>query len=288
MRSTLIGLAWVSPWLCGFLLFMVLPIGLTLRYSMTDYPLLEPPLWVGLENYRRLLSDGVFWLTVRNTLIYAAGSIPLSTVLALGIATLLNRPGRLAAIVRGAVYVPTLVPIVAAAMIWLWMFNGENGLINAVIGLVGVRGPNWLQEPSWAMAALVLMSLWSVGQATIVYLAALRGVPASLYEAGEIDGMSRWRRFWHVTLPMISPVILFNVIVAIIATWQVFAVPYIMTQGGPGRATYFYTMYLYDSAFVYGQMGYASALAWVQTLIILGLTALTFLVSRGRVQYRAM
>jgi len=287
-RQTLVGLAWVSPWLAGFLLFMIVPVCLTLWYSLTDYPLLEPPLWVGPDNYQRLLHDDVFWRAIVNTLVYAAGSIPLSTVLALALASLLNRPGRLATLVRAAVYLPTLVPIVASAMIWLWMFNPEDGLINGLLSLVGVTGPSWLKEPAWAMAALVLMSLWSVGQATIVYLAALRGVPGSLYEAGELDGMGRWRRFWHVTLPTISPVILFNVIVAIIATWQVFAVPYIMTRGGPGRATYFYTMYLYDSAFAYGQMGYASALAWIQTLIILSLTALTFLVSRGRVHYRAV
>jgi multiple sugar transport system permease protein len=285
-RRTLIGLCWVSPWLAGFLAFLMLPIGLSVWYSLTDYPLREPPLWVGADNYRRLLHDDVFWRTIVNTLVYAAFSIPLGTALALWIATLLNRRGRLAMLIRAAVYLPTLSPIVATAMIWLWMFNAEHGLINGLLGLVGIRGPNWLKEPTWAMGALVIMSLWSVGQAAIVYLAALRGVPSSLYEAAEMDGVGRAGRFVHVTLPTISPVILFNVIVAIIVCWQVFAVPYIMTQGGPGRSTYFYTMYLYDSAFVYGQMGYASALAWIQTLIILFLTALTFMVSRRHVWYR--
>ncbi len=175
-------------------------------------------------------------------------------------------------------------------MIWLWLYNGELGLINGVLDPLlapfGRAGPNWLADQRWAMIALVLMSLWSIGPAVVIYLAALQGVPGELYEAAAIDGVPEARRFWHITLPMISPVILFNVVIAIINASQVFAVPYIMTGGGPDRATYFYSMYLYDTAFSYGQMGYASALAWIQLLLVLGVTVITLRLSRGLVYFR--
>ena len=292
-RDTLAGLAFVSPWLIGFLGFMAAPIVMSLYYSFTDYPLLEPPVWVGLENYTRMITDPVFWKTMKNTAVYALFAIPVGTTLALLVAWLLNQNVRGQSWFRAAVFLPSLVPLVAATMIWLWLFNGELGIINQAIDAVGkpigVRGPNWLGESAWIMPALVIMSLWAVGQAVVIYLAALQDVPIALYEAADLDGMGPLTRFLNVTVPMISPVILFNVIMAIIASWQVFAVPYIMlgSSGGPDRAGYFYTMYLYDNAFRFQQMGYASAMAWVQLLIILALTGLTFLLSRKLVHYRA-
>ena len=289
-RHVLTGLLWISPWLVGFGAFMLLPVAMSLYYSLTDYPLLEPPLFIGGGNYGRMLTDEVFHKTLVNTLIYAGASIPLSTALALGIAALLNRKMRLGGFFQAAVFVPTLVPMVAAAMVWMWLFNGEYGLINRLLGAVGVDGPNWLLDRHWAMPALIIMSLWGVGQAVVLYLAALKDVPEQLYEAADLDGMGPVRRFFNVTLPMISPVVLFNVITLTIGTFQVFAIPWIIFQkdkGGPGQSGYFYTMYLYDHAFTYGQMGYANALAWVQLLIILGLTALMFALSRRFVHYRA-
>ena len=280
------GLAFTSPWIVGFVGFLLLPIILSFYYSLTDYSMLEPPLFVGLGNYTRMLGDAVFWTVMRNTVVYAVIAIPVGTFLALVIAALLNTNMRGQTFYRAAVFLPTLVPLVAAAMIWMWLFNGELGLINTILGWLGIRGPNWLGEARWAMPALILMSFWGVGRAVVIYLAALQDVPQSLYEAADLDGMSRVGKFWNVTVPMVSPVILFNVIMSIIETWQVFAVPYIMTQGGPDRSTYFYTMYLYDNAFPFGQMGYASALAWVQLVIILVLTALTFVISRRFVHYR--
>jgi multiple sugar transport system permease protein len=290
LRRDLTGLLWVSPWLTGFLAFMLVPIAMSLYYSCTDYNLLEAPLWVGAANYKRMLGDEVFGLVLKNTAIYALFSIPLCTVLALAIAALLNGRVRFRAAFRAAVFVPSLVPLAATAMVWMWLFNGEYGLINLALSLVGVRGPNWLMDAQWVMPALVLMSLWGVGQAMVTYLAALQDVPRSLYEAAALDGMGPLGRFWHVTLPMISPVILFNVITMTIATVQVFAVPYVLSKaapGGPDREMYFYTMYMYDNAFVFGQLGYASAMAWVQLLLILALTGLMFLVSRRVVYYRA-
>jgi multiple sugar transport system permease protein len=281
----LIGLAWVSPWLVGFAAFTVLPLAMALYYSLCDYNVLEPAIFIGGENYRRMMGDDLFWTALRNTVVFAVFSIPLGTALSLVIASLLNQRVRMLGGFRAAIFVPALVPIVAQAMIWLWLFNGEMGLVNQALRLVGLEGPNWLRDASWAMPSLIIISLWTVGQAVVVYLAALQGVPDHLYEAAHLDGFGPVRTFWHVTLPMISPAILFNTVIAIINAWQVFAVPYIMTEGGPGRATYFSTMYLYDNAFQYLDMGYASALAWVQFVIILALTGLTFLFSKRFVHH---
>lgn len=281
----------MSPWFIGFLAFMLVPMAMSLYYSFTDYPLLEPPLWAGLENYARLLSDPVFGLAVRNTLVYTAVAVPACTVLALVLAAMLNGRARSGGLLQSAIFLPTLVPLAASAMIWMWLFNGEFGLINRALGAVGIRGPNWLADERWVMPALIIVALWGVGQAVVVYIAALQDVPAPLYEAAGIDGMGPVRRFWHITLPMLSPVILFNVITLTIGSMQVFAVPYILTKaapGGPVRAMYFYTMDMYDHGFVYGQMGYASAMAWVQLLIVLALTGFTFLVSRRLVHYRGL
>lgn len=288
-RHTIAGLTWVSPWLLGAGAFMFLPMAMSLYFSFTDYPLIESPLWAGLGNYERMLRDEKFWLVVKNTAVYAALTIPACTVLALVLAAVLNRTGRLGKVVQAIVFVPTLVPLIASAMVWLWLFNGEHGLINRVLGLVGIGGPNWLIDRAWVMPALVIMSLWSVGQAVVVYVAALQDVPEQLYEAARLDGMGPVRQFVHVTLPMISPIILFNVITLAINQIQVFAAPYVMFRRPDGQnpAGYFYTQYLYESAFVYGQMGYASALAWVQLLTVLGLTGLMLVASRKLVYYRA-
>lgn len=283
----LTGLAWISPWLLGFVIFMAVPIGMSLWYSLTDFPLLEPPLYVGLENYQGLLSDAVFGKALWNTAVYCILFIPAASALSLLFAAALNQRLKGLWVYRTAVFIPSLVPIVAAAMIWLWLFNADQGLINVALRVVGIEGPNWLGDRDWALIALVLMGLWNIGQPVVIYLAALQDVPESLYEAASIDGMGPWRRLWHVTMPMISPVILFNVIIMTINTLQVFAVPYIMTEGGPDRATYLFTHYLYDNAFVFRKMGYACAIAWVQFVVILALTGAMFAASRKLVHYRA-
>ena len=290
LRHTLTGLAWVSPWLIGFILFMAFPAAMSFYYSLTDYRLLEAPLWIGLANYERMLHDQTLHLALRNTLLYAAISIPLSIALAVVLASLLNTPRlRAAKFFQMALFLPTLVPLIASTMVWMWLFNAEYGLINRLLALIGIDGPSWLLDPNWTMAALIIIGLWSVGQAVILCLAALKQVPTSLYEAADIDGMGPIRKFFSITIPMISPVILFNAITLTIGAFQVFVVPYVIfvrDKGGPGQRGYFYTMYLYDNAFIYQQMGYANALAWVQLLIILALTGLMFLVSRKVVFYR--
>lgn len=286
-RANLRGLAWVSPWLIGSAAFMFLPMALSLYYSLTDYPLLEPPLWCGLDNYRTMAGDATFARVVWNTAVYCVLSIPLQTALALVLAAMLNGRVRWSRFFQACIFLPTLVPLIASAMVWMWIFNGEYGLINRLLAMVGITGPTWLVDARWVMPSMVIMSLWGVGQAMVVYLAALQDVPRQLYEAARLDGMGPVRQFTRVTLPMISPAILFNVIVLTINCVQVFAVPYVMFRrpDGTNPAGHFYTMYLYENAFVYGKMGYASAMAWVQLLVVLALTGVMLLASRRLVHY---
>jgi multiple sugar transport system permease protein len=267
---------------------------MSLYYSVTDYPLLEGPVWIGAGNWKRMLTDEVFHAAILRTAWYAILFIPIATVMALVIAALLNEKVKAGGFFQAAVFIPTLVPMAGSAMIWLWMLNGEYGLINqsirAALGWAGIEGPNWLQNSKWAMPSILMISLWSIGQMVVVYLAALKEVPDELLEAGALDGMGPARRFFNITLPMISPVILFNVITLMIGSLQVFAIPYVLSAATPGndpRAMYFFTSSMYDNAFRYNQMGYASAQAWLQLLITLALTAVMFAASKKLVHYRA-
>lgn len=307
LGRSLAGVAWTSPWLVGGTAFILLPMALSLYFSLTDFSLLEPPMWIGGENYRRLWSDPRFWLSVKNTLLFAAVFIPLATALSLLLAVALSGRLRVAKFVQACVFIPTLVPMVATAVVFSWLFNAKYGLVNQLLGAVGVaerHWPNWLSGSMtlpWkvgpeeqaslplAVPALVFLSLWSIGQQVVVYIAAVNEVPTELHEAARLDGMGPVGRFFRVTLPMISPVVLFNVIVLTINTLQVFAQPYILfrTKDGQNDDGLFYTMYLYDNAFVYQKMGYASAMAWIQLLVVLILTGMMWWVSRRFVHYRA-
>jgi multiple sugar transport system permease protein len=290
-RETGAGYAFLSPWLIGLIAFMLLPIVMSIYYSFTDYPLLESPLWTGLDNYARLVHDHDFLVGLKNTLIYIALLVPLSTGISVVLAALLNTRGlKGLGLFQGAIFLPTLTPLVASSMVWMWLLNGKYGLINRFLAGLGITGPNWLLDRNWAMTALILIALWSMGQAVLLCFAALKEVPQQLYEAAGIDGMGPVRRFCYVTVPMISPVILFNTITLMIGAFQVFVIPYVIFQkdkGGPGQSGYFYTMCLYDNAFTYQKMGYASAMAWVQLLIVLALTGLMLATSRRFVYYRA-
>lgn len=288
LRHTLTGLLWTSPWLIGAIAFLFVPMGMSLYYAFTDFPLVEPPIWTGLSNFERMWSDPTFWRVVKNTAVFAGCSIPLCTIGSLGLAAMLAGKVRFAGFFRACVFIPTLVPLVAVATVWFWLLNGEYGLVNKLLALVGVRGPAWVVDRAWVMPSLVLMSLWGVGQSVVVYIAAIQEVPGALYEAARLDGMGRWRQFRHVTVPMVSPAILFNVITMTINAVQVFAVPYVMFRRPDGQnpAGHFYTMYLYENGFVYGQMGYACAMAWLQLVVILLLTGAMFLASRRLVYYR--
>jgi multiple sugar transport system permease protein len=286
-RRLLTGLAFVSPWIVGFLSFTLYPLVASFLYSFCDYDALSRPVWVGTLNYREMFADRVFWQALYNTLFYAALALPMGLVMSLLVAVLLNQPVRGRSFFRAVFFLPSLIPVVASSMIWLWILNGNFGLVNYALRALGVHHPpQWLADPAWTKPSLVLMSLWGIGHAVVIYLAALQDVPRSLYEAADIDGASAWSRLWHVTLPMISPVIYFNLIMGIIGSLQVFSQAFIMLGGGgPQRSALFYAVYLYQNAFEYGQMGYACAMAWILFAIILFLTWLANRLVRRRVYY---
>jgi multiple sugar transport system permease protein len=285
-RSLYAALAFISPWLVGLGVFTLYPIIASFYYSLCDYSVLQPAQFVGGANYADLARDEVFWRSLRNTALYAAFALPLGLIVSLGLALLLNTGVRGMTLYRTIFFLPSLVPFVALAVLWLWIFNGENGVLNYFLSLLGIRGPGWLADPAWTKPALVIAGIWGVGQAIVIYLAGLQDVPVHLYEAADLDGAGWWDRIRHVTLPMISPVILFNLIMGIIGTLQYFTVPYVMTpQGQPARSAYFYTMYLYDNAFVYLKMGYASAMAWILFMIIILLTGLALRLTARHVHY---
>jgi len=287
-RNLRTGLLFVSPWIVGFFMFTLYPVAASLFFSCCDYDVLSAPIWVGGMNYRDLAVDRVFWQSLNNTLLFSLLSLPLGMILALLLAILLNQPVRGRGAFRAIFFLPSLVPLVAGAMVWLWILNGRLGLLNQFLGMLGVQHPpQWMSDPLWTKPALVLMSLWGVGNSVVIYLASLQDVPRSLYEAAEIDGASAWMRLRHVTLPMISPVIYFNLIIGIIGTLQTFASAYVLFNGGgPGRSALFYAVYLYQNAFEFRQMGYACAMAWLLFLLILGLTWLATRATRKHVFYQ--
>jgi multiple sugar transport system permease protein len=280
------GLLFCSPWLIGFSVFLIYPIISSVYYSLTEFSVLQEPAFVGTANYRDLLSEGVFWKALGNTFFYAAFALPLGMIVALAIAMLLNTDVKGMTVYRTIFFLPSLVPTVATAILWLWIFNGQYGILNFGLREMGIPAPNWLTDPQWSKPALVLLGIWGVGNAVVIYLAGLQDVPEHLYEAADLDGAHWLQKIRHVTLPMMSPVILFNLIIGIIGTFQYFAVPFVMAPNGqPARSAYFIAVYLYDNAFPYLQMGYASALAWILFLMIAALTALAFWASRDRVHY---
>jgi multiple sugar transport system permease protein len=286
------GLAFALPWIMGLSVFTLYPVAASLFYSFCDYSVLQAPVWTGLENYQRMAGDAVFWKSLRNTFYFAALSLPAGMVVALALALLLNTGVRGMAVFRMIFYLPSIVPVVASSMLWLWIFNGQYGLLNWALAPVcewlGTKPPTWFGDPRWSKPALVLMSLWGVGNSTIIYLAGLQDVPAELYESAELDGAGWWRRLWHITLPMISPVIYFNLIMGIIGTLQVFTTVFVMTggaEGNPARSTLFYALYLFSTAFYDLRMGYASAMAWVLFLLIVALTWGATKLSENRVHY---
>ncbi len=276
-REALTGVLLVLPWIVGFLVFLLGPMLVSVYLSLTDWDLLTDPRFVGLKNYRRMFfEDPLVRQSLKVTTLYAFSAVPLRVVGGLFLAVLLNQNIKVKSFIRTIFYLPSVVSGVAVAMLWLWIFNSDFGLLNLILHLFGIRGPAWLSDPDYVLAAFVIMSLWGVGGSMVIYLAGLQGVPTDLYEAAEVDGASTLLRFWHITLPMISPVIFFNLIMGIIAALQIFNQAYIMTQGGPQNASMFMMLYLYFNAFEYFKMGYASSLAWLIFFYILALTLLVF------------
>jgi multiple sugar transport system permease protein len=287
-RSLRKGLLFFSPWGIGLTAFLAYPALASLVYSFCDYSALTPPRWVGLQNFFDLFTDEVFWVALKNTVVYVALALPLGLVFSFFAALMLDAGARGSGVYRTLVFLPSLTPVVASAMTWMWIFNSQFGVLNHLLGKLtfGLVEPvPWLADTHTAMPSLVLMSFWSVGQVVVILLAAMQDVPTALYEAADIDGAGWWRKVWHITVPMTSPVILFNAIIGVIGGLQLFIQPYVMTEGGPARATLTYTMRLYHNAFVFLRMGYASAMAWILFLVILALTWFAIRASRSRVHY---
>lgn len=287
-RDARVGILFALPWILGFLIFLAYPLIASLLSSFTNFSILRSPKYIGADNYIELFHDEVFYKSLSNTLLYVIGAVPLTTVVAILLALLLNTKVKGMAIYRTLFFLPTLVPMVAMGTLFSWVFNGDYGLFKQLFINLHLPPPPWLTDPSWAKLTLILISMWGCGQAMVIYLAGLQDVPVSLYEAAELDGAKSWAKTRNVTIPMISPVILFNVVMAIIGSLQVFAVPYVLFQGGgPARSAYFYTSYLYDNAFQYQRMGFASAMGWVLFLITLALTLIALKLSEKHVHYES-
>lgn len=276
-REALYFHLFLLPWMVGFLAFVAYPVLASLYFSFTKYNIIQPPHWIGLANYAHLLRSSLFWKSLGITLYYTLLALPASLLVGLLAAALLNQrvPGM--RVLRTIYYLPTLVPPVASALLWAWLLNPQFGLINFVLQRAfHLNGPAWLASTHWVIPAMALMSLWGFAGSMVIYLAALQGLPPEYYEAAQIDGASGWTLLWRITLPLLSPVIFFTLVLGLIASFQLFTQVYVLTQGGPDYASYFYNLYLYENAFQYFKMGLASAQAWILFLIILGCTLLLF------------
>ncbi|CAN5602555.1 sugar ABC transporter permease [soil metagenome] len=275
----------VSPWIVGFILFTAGPMLASILISLTNWDFISPPTYVGLGNYQAMLNDELFFKSLKVTTTYTLLSVPLGLAGGLLIALLMNQNLKGITVFRTIYYLPSVIAGVAVALLWQWIFNPNYGLINGVLSLIGIDGPKWIYTEDWVIPAFVIMSLWGVGASMIIYLAALQSVPTELYEAAALDGAGAIRRFQSITLPMISPVIFFNLIIGIINSFQIFTSVYIMTQGGPNNGSLFFVLYIYRHAFEYFNTGYASALAWVLFIVIMLFTLFIFRFSKAWVYY---
>lgn len=279
------GYLFILPWVFGFIIFTAGPMLASLYISFTRWEIVTPSVWVGAAQYVKLFNDDRFWLSLYNTSYYVFVGVPLHLFFALLAALAVNMNLRGIHFFRTAYYVPSLTPVVANSILWVWIFHPDWGLANAFLEWIGLEGLYWLQDPRLAKPALIVMSFWSIGGQMVILLAGLKGIPMELYEAAAIDGANWWSRFWRVTLPLLTPALFFNLIIAIIGAFQVFTQAYIMTEGGPNYSTLFYLLYLFRAAFENFRMGYASAMAWVLFIIVLTFTALQFILSDRWVFY---
>jgi multiple sugar transport system permease protein len=281
------GVLFAMPAILGFLIFTIGPMVASFIFSLTDWTVGATPNFIGLGNYRAMADDPLFWKSLGVTTYYTLAAVPIALVVGFVVAMLVNAGWRRQSMWRTVYYLPTLVPAVASAVLWIWIFNPDSGLFNSVLRAFGLPTSNWIYSESTAVPSLIIMSTWGFGNAMVIFLAGLQGVPRHLYEAVALDGGGAWAKFRHVTLPFMTPVIFYNLVTGVIGTFQVFNQAYIMTSGGPNNSTLFYIYYLYTQAFTDSQMGYASALAWVLFIIVLIITALLFRNARSWVYYEA-
>ncbi|NQX13733.1 sugar ABC transporter permease [Microbacteriaceae bacterium VKM Ac-2855] len=289
-RNTVSALLFISPWILGFAIFTAWPLLNSLYLSFTDYDVINDPNWVGGANYAQLLQDPKVAMALSNTLWFTLLQVPAHVLVALALALLLDRAGRSAGFFRTVFFLPKMTPAVAVGVLFLLIFNGQNGLINEALGAIGIQGPSWTTDTNWVKPGLVLMGLWNVGAAVIILLAALRNVPTEYYEAARIDGASLWQQTLRITIPMISPALFFITVINTIDSIQTFTEAY-TAFGGAGRTAYgndgalFYVVYLFQQGFEFLHMGFASAMAWLLFLVILAITGIQLLVSRRLVYY---
>jgi multiple sugar transport system permease protein len=280
-RELIYGLLFISPWLVGFLVFTLFPICSSLYYSLCEYQVIKAPVFVGLDNYKTIFQDKTFLKALSNTFYMVLFGVPITTITAVGISIIMNHKElKVTGPFRVVFFIPTLVPTVVASLLWIWVMQPETGIINRLLGYIGIRGPGWLSSIFWSKPALIVMMIWTCGNAIIIYLAGLQDIPVSLYESASLDGAGFFSQTLFVTIPLLRSTILYNVVTLIINVFQWFAEPYIMTNGGPDNSTMFYSLYLYQNAFSYFKMGYASAMAWILLLIALGIILVLFKVFR--------
>ncbi|MEH7352325.1 sugar ABC transporter permease [Neobacillus drentensis] len=284
--SKLIPYLFVAPWIIGFVVFTLGPLLFSFVISFFDWPIVGEKKFIGFSNYTTMFTnDPMFWHSLWVTVKFALFFVPLNIILALLLAILLNQKVKGSSLFRTFFYVPSVISGVALAMIWGSVFDGEYGILNYLLSLIGIEGPNWLNSTSWALVAMVIASLWGQGTLMLIFLAGLKNIPQDLYEAAEIDGAGKIFQFFKITVPLLSPTILFNLIMTIIGAFQQLTLALVLTGGGPLQSTYFYAMYVYENAFKYFKMGYSSANAWIMFLIVLALTLLVFKSSSTWVYY---
>ena len=284
-RRILNGYIFISPFILGFILWFLIPALVAAYLTFHRWNLISPPQFVGLANIERLFMDPLLPQSLKATFLYTILSVPLGLVLSFFLALLINTKVRGIALFRTIYYLPSIVPAVANALLWAWMFNTEFGLINVVVRGLGGSKIAWLQEPSWAIPAFVLLSLWGVGGSMIIFLAGLQGIPEIYYEAAEIDGAGRMEKMLYVTLPLMSPIIFFNLVIGFINSFQVFVIGYLVTNGGPQNSTLFLVLYIYRTAFQSQNMGYAATLSWLLFFILLALSFVVFRYVGRRIYY---
>ena len=289
-----LGLLFVSPWLIGFLAFNIYPICCAIYYSFTDFSIFTAPQWIGLKNYSDLLHDNLFWQSLGNTVYMCLIGLPLNLLAALGLAMLLHQKLKGRPLFRTIFYLPTVVPVVASVMLFMWILNPEYGLINMFLGLFGITGPSWLSDPNYTKLSLIIMDVWRCGGTMIIFLSSLANVPQTFYEAADIDGASPWTKFRKITIPCIGPTIQFNLIIGLINTFQYFtqaqvlgrlSPSYVTSFGGPENSVMFYSLYLYTKGFANLHMGYASAMALILFVIVMIVSFFTLRFTESQINY---
>ncbi|MCR1972924.1 sugar ABC transporter permease [Clostridium sporogenes] len=280
-------IGFTSPWIIGFLAITLIPMISSIIISFTEWNILTQPKWVGIKNYIDIFNDPLFYKSLKVTLLYTAFSVPINVVLSLFIALLLNNNIKHMNMYRTIYYLPAVVSGVVVSLLWAWIFNPEFGLLNNMLSKIGIEGCQWIYDEKWVIPSLIIMGIWGIGGGIIIYLSGLQSIPKDLYEAAKIDGASFWQNLIHITIPSMSPILLFTTLTSIIGSLQTFTQAYVMTEGGPNHGSLFYAYYVYKHAFTWHKMGKACALAWILFLIILFISLLVLKVSSSRVYYEA-